>query len=197
MKILRTVCAVILLAFSLCISTFGQAVTGTLLGSVTDSSSALVANAKVTITEKNTGISRNTETNASGNYTFPDLPPGTYTVTTQLEGFKKDIRDNIVVDVNTTARVDAVLQPGNLSQSVEVTAAPPALQTDRADTSVSLSTVQTANLPVGTNRNYQSLLNLGSGDHPRQFSALAIFQCVQFATDRSKWPDANGQQLSD
>ena len=188
MKMLRAACALTLLIFCLCLSTFGQAVTGTLVGSVTDSSSATVANAKVTITEKNTGATRSVETNASGNYTLTDLTPGTYTVSTELQGFKKDIRDNIAVDVNKTTRVDATLQPGNLSQSVEVTAAPPALQTDRADTSVSLSTVQTANLPVGTNRNYQSLLNLVPG------TTRATFQHSQFFNASSSLQtEANGQ----
>lgn len=188
MKTLRAVCAASLLVFSLCLSAFGQAVTGTLVGSVSDSSGAMVANAKVTITEKNTGASRTSETNASGNYTFPDLPPGVYTVTTELTGFKKDIRDNIAVDVNKTTRVDASMQPGDLSQSVEVTAAPPALQTDRADTSVSLSTAQTANLPVGTNRNYQSLLNLVPG------TTRASFQHSQFFNASSSLQtEANGQ----
>jgi hypothetical protein len=187
----KTSCAVgalTLSVFCLCLSAFGQAVTGTLLGTVTDSSSAVVANAKVTVTETNTGISRSGTTNNSGNYTFPDLTPGSYTVATELEGFKKELRDNITVDANTTARVDAVLQPGNLTQSVEVTAAPPALQTDRADTSVSLSTVQTANLPVGTNRNYQSLLNLVPG------TTRATFQHSQFFNASSSLQtEANGQ----
>jgi hypothetical protein len=188
LKNLRSVFVFTLLISCYCFSAFGQAVTGTLLGTVRDSSSAVVTNAKVTITEKNTAASRNTVTNGSGNYTFPDLEPGTYMVTTELEGFKKDVRDNIVVDVNTAARVDAVLQPGSLTQSVEVTAAPAPLQTDRADTSVSLSTVQTANLPIGTNRNYQSLLNLVPG------TTRATFQHSQFFNASSSLQtEANGQ----
>src|SRR6266436_5551526 len=69
--------------------TMGQAVNATLLGMVTDSSGASVANAKVTITETNTGISHTSQTNESGNYIFPDLPPGTYTVTAEQSGFKR------------------------------------------------------------------------------------------------------------
>ncbi len=59
---------------------YGQAVSATLLGNVTDVSGAVVPNAKVTITEQNTNVSRSAETNESGNYTFPDLPPGEYSV---------------------------------------------------------------------------------------------------------------------
>src|ERR1700747_46679 len=80
----------------------GQAVNATLLGTVTDSSGAAVGNVKVTITETNTGISRSSQTNESGNYVFPDLPPGTYTVTAELSGFKRASRPAVEVIVNTT-----------------------------------------------------------------------------------------------
>src|SRR5258708_1506577 len=66
----------------------GQAVNATLLGTVTDSSGAAAANVRMTISETNTGISRTSRTNESGNYVFPDLPPGTYAVTAELSGFK-------------------------------------------------------------------------------------------------------------
>src|SRR6266852_6961790 len=98
----------------------GQAVNATLLGTVTDSSGAAAANVRLTITETNTGISRTSQTNESGNYVVPDLPPGTYTVTAELSGFKRASRPAIDVVVNTTGRVDLVLQPGNISETVVV-----------------------------------------------------------------------------
>jgi len=70
-------CALAVLSF---ITAYSQAVNGTLLGSVTDSSGAVVVNAKVTITEQNTNISHAAVTNESGNYSFGDLPPGRYSV---------------------------------------------------------------------------------------------------------------------
>src|SRR5260370_10254705 len=85
---------------------YSQAVNATLLGSVTDSSGGSIPNAKVTITEVNTGVSRVATTNESGNYTFPDIAPGTYTVTTEQTGFKKENRTGVVVDVNSTPRAD-------------------------------------------------------------------------------------------
>jgi Carboxypeptidase regulatory-like domain len=105
---------------------------------------------KITLTEVNTGVSRTSETNNSGNYTFPDVAGGSYFVTVEAPGFRREVRQNISVAVNTSTRVDSQLQPGELSQQVEVTAAPPPLQTDRADTSVNLTVAQTANLPTGT-----------------------------------------------
>jgi len=103
------------LLFGLSAPVMGQAVNATLLGTVTDSSGASVANAKVTITETNTGISHASQTNESGNYVFPDLPPGTYRVIAEQTGFKRESRAGIDLVVNSSERVDLALQPGNMS----------------------------------------------------------------------------------
>ncbi len=84
------------------------------------------------------------------------------------------MRQNIAVSVNTSTRVDADLQPGSVNMQIEVTAAPPALQTDRADTSVSLSTVQTANLPYRHQPQLPGPAESGSGNDARQLSAFAV-----------------------
>src|ERR1700681_1564248 len=95
-------CAVLALTLLLVAFSYGQAVTGSLLGTITDSSGASVANAKVTITDANTGISRTTNTNESGNYNFSDLPPGTYTVIAEITGFKRAEREKVDVQVNSS-----------------------------------------------------------------------------------------------
>src|SRR5207248_9951297 len=79
---------------------FGQAVNGTLVGTVTDSSGAVVPVAKITATDTSTAIARATETNSSGNYTFANLPPGNYAVVAEARGFKKESRPDLRVDVN-------------------------------------------------------------------------------------------------
>jgi len=166
----------------------GQAVNATLLGAVTDSSGAPVGNARITITETNTGISRIFQTNESGNYVVPDLPPGTYTVTAELSGFKRASRPAIDVVVNTTGRVDLVLQPGNISETVVVEEETPVLQTERADTGRKIDTVLTENIPLGTNRNYQNLLNIVPG------TTRATFQHSQFFNASSSLQtEVNGQ----
>src|SRR5690242_12962111 len=101
MKFERLFSAVVVLIFCAALS-FSQMVNGTLLGTVKDASGAVVAGAKVTVTEANTGIIRSTETNTSGNYTFSDLPPGTYNVVTEQTGFRRDSHGNVNVVVNTT-----------------------------------------------------------------------------------------------
>jgi hypothetical protein len=142
---------------------FSQAVNATLVGTVTDQTGGVVANAKVTITETNTGVSRNANTNDSGNYSVPNLPPGTYSVTAEQTGFKKATRASIDVLVDTTTRVDLVLTPGQITETVEVTAEAAILQTDRADVGRKIETAQLANLPLGYNRNFQAMLNTVPG----------------------------------
>ncbi len=188
MKGLRTICA--LCALLLLTAGFGysQAVNATLLGTVTDSSGAIVPAAKVTLTEVNTGVNRSGQTNESGNYTFPDMPPGQYTVTVEVSGFKKETRKDIALTVNSSTRIDVQLTPGNVTETVEVTGAPPLLQTDRADTGAQLEVVQTASLPLGTQRNYQALLNLVPG------TTRATFQHSQFFNAASSLQtEVNGQ----
>src|ERR1700694_2771264 len=100
MQNLRLICVVFLLALLAASMAFSQAVNATLLGTVTDASGGVVPNAKVTITETNTGVSRVAQTNESGNYTFPDLSPGNYTVAIEQSGFKKERRAGVVGEVN-------------------------------------------------------------------------------------------------
>jgi hypothetical protein len=148
-------------------SAFGQAVSSTVLGTVTDSSGAVVVNAKVTVTEISTKVARTSTTNESGNYNFADIPPGNYTVTVEITGFKKETRRDILLLVNSSQRVDVQLTPGSVTETVEVTGAPPALQTDRADTGRKLDSMVVSELPVLiSNRNYQALLALVPGTSP-------------------------------
>jgi hypothetical protein len=179
------VCAIIALSSS---SLFAQAVNATLLGTVTDATGGTIANAKVTAVEANTSVARTTQTNDSGNYTFPDITPGTYNITFETPGFKKEVRTGVDLQVNTSTRIDSQLQPGNVSESIEVTGSTPPLQTDRADIAVKLETQQLADLPSGGQRNYQSLLNLVPG------TTRATFQHSQFFNAASSLQtEVNGQ----
>ena len=181
------ICLAVLLAFANTVL-LAQAVTGTLLGTVTDGTGASVPNAKVTITEINTGTVRTALTSESGTYSFPDLPSGTYNVSAEQTGFKRITRQSVELQINSSPRVDFTLQPGNVSESIEVTAAPAALQTDRADTGSVISQVQTENMPLGTGRNYQNLLNLVPG------TTRATFQHSNFFNaSGSLQTEVNGQ----
>ncbi len=169
--------ATALLILAVCLG-FSQVINGTFLGNITDSSGAMISQAKVTITEAKTGVSRSTNTNESGNYTFSDVPPGFYTVSAEMTGFKRTSRGNIEVSINSSPRVDLALQPGNVSESIDVTAEAPLLQADRADTGSQMNTVQTANLPLGAGRNYQNLLNLVPGTTRSSFQHSQFFNAA-------------------
>jgi hypothetical protein len=154
---------------------FGQAVSGSLLGTVEDASGAAVAKASITAVATNTGTSYQSVTNDTGNYIIPSLPPGQYTVTVSAQGFKKVTHENIDVLLNSSTRVDFDVVPGSVSEEVLVTTAPPLLQTDRADISTKLETRQIEELPMGTNRNFQSLINLVPGASPATFQHSQFF----------------------
>ena len=170
----RLICMVFVLALVSASSAFSQAVNGSLVGIVTDSSGAAVPSARITVIETNTGVRRSTNTNYSGNYTFSDLPPGTYTVTAEQTGFKRASRTGIALVVNSTERVDLMLEPGQITETIEVTAAAAILQTERADTGHSVETKAVQDLPIGTSHNFQSLSILvpGSARIESQHSAF-------------------------
>lgn len=163
MRFLTIFCVFAMLLLALTGVLYGQAVTGSLLGTITDSSGGAVPSAKVTITETKTGIGRNTEANDSGNYSFPSLEQGTYRVAAERTGFRVTVREAVDLLVNTAVRVDLVLQPGQVNETVTVTTEAALLQTDRSDTGRKIEAVQVANIPLGYNRNFQGLLNLVPG----------------------------------
>ena len=152
-----------LMLFVFCGRLAGQAVSATLLGTVSDSSGAVLIGAGVTITETQTGFRRTATTNDSGNYEFAYLPPGNYEVAVEHEGFRRTVRSGVDVLVNSDVRVDLALQPGVRTESTTVIDETPILQTERADTGRKIEKRQVEDLPLAYNRNFQSLLNLVPG----------------------------------
>jgi hypothetical protein len=134
-----------------------QAVRGGMLGNVADDSGGAIPGATVTITEIRTNLVQTAVTNESGNYTFPNVRDGLYRVEAELAGFKRAVRENVQVDVNTTIRVDFRLEIGDLSESITVSSEAPALQTDRTDTGRIITGKQVADMPLGFGRNFQGM----------------------------------------
>ena len=153
-------------AFALCFFSgilSAQQVFGTIVGTVTDPSGAAVNGAKVTITDVAKGTQFTTTTNESGYYTKGQLIPGNYTVTIEAAGFQKTVSNPIPVLVDQVARFDTAMQVGNVTQEVEVTAAAPLLQADRADVAQTFDAHQIEELPsVGRNLQAFELLNPGT-----------------------------------
>lgn len=167
---------------------FPQTVTATLLGTITDASGAVVPGAKVTSTELNTGVSRAVATNGSGNYLFPNLPPGNYSVTVEAPGFKKETRRDIIVLVDTTTRVDVQLSPGAVTETIEVQGGGQLLQTDTAAPGEKVETEVLKDTPLPVNRNFQSLLTLAPGVAPVTFQHSQFFNASS-----SLQTEVNGQ----
>ncbi len=140
-----------------------QQVFGNITGNVTDSSGAAVVGAKVTISDPSKGVKFEVTTDASGNYLKGQLIPDSYTVTIEASGFQKVVSNAIAVRVDEEARYDARLTVGNVSTEVEVTAAAPLLQADRADVQQVFTGKEISDLPnIGRNVQADLLLNPGT-----------------------------------
>ncbi|MDQ3748729.1 MAG: carboxypeptidase regulatory-like domain-containing protein [Acidobacteriota bacterium] len=145
------------------LSAIAQTVTGSLVGHVEDIAGAVVPGARVTITEVNRGTTREITTNEEGNYSISSLDPGIYRVEIQQANFKKFVRENVEVGINTTVRVDTALEAGTVSETVQVESEQVQLKTDRADVSTQITSEQVEELPLSPDRNYQSVLDITPG----------------------------------
>jgi hypothetical protein len=141
---------------------FGQAVYGSILGTVTDPSGAAVPNAKVTVVSQTKNTSVETTTNDSGNYSVTHLIPDTYSVRVEGTGFKVLEFKDISVRADSGTDVNAQFQVGSTSEQVEVTAEAPQLKTDRADVAVEFNEKYVEELPI-LNRNFTSFELLSPG----------------------------------
>lgn len=178
------------------VSVFGQAITGSIVGSVADASGAAVAGAKITITETSTGISRTAVSNIEGGYVMPYLQPGTYKVEVEKSGFKKSSASEVRLATGQSVRVNAVLEVGQITETIEVSNAASLLQTESADISQSFEAKKIAELPLN-GRNFQSLMTLVPGVVPSN-SQVGIFdnpQGTQFLQVNGQNNSANNFQI--
>src|SRR5687768_4424219 len=125
----------LLFAFVLTAVLFGQSERGNITGIVTDPTGAAVSSAKLMIVNRDTNTTSNVSTTAGGEYNVPNLAPGAYRIEITAPGFKRFVQDNVLVAAASTSRLDAQLQLGQVSETVEVTAAAVQLQTDNAKAS--------------------------------------------------------------
>jgi len=135
-----------------------QALYGTLVGNVVDSTDAAVAGAQITISNLGTGQKWTLTSNAAGTFSASSLPPGSYEVTAEMQGFRKFSQSGVEVRANDTVRADIRMQVGAISESVQVSAAAQSLQTDTMDVRSEIQAGDLQNTPVPMTRNYQSLL---------------------------------------
>lgn len=162
MRIMRFVlCLTALLAVPSVL--FAQAgATGSILGTVTDSTGAVVPAARVTVTNTATGVQFHTETSSAGDFLAPSLNPGTYNVSAEAKGFSKSVTASFTLAVDQTVRINIALRAGAVSETVQVSAQGVALDTADAALSQLVSQKQVAELPLD-GRNFVQLLFLSPG----------------------------------
>ncbi|HTD96010.1 MAG TPA: carboxypeptidase-like regulatory domain-containing protein, partial [Edaphobacter sp.] len=139
-----------------------QNTTGSITGRLTDTSGAVVPGAKVTVENTGTGEKRMLTSDGSGGFTATLLLPGGYSVTSELEGFKTEVRNGITLQVDQTVRVDMSLAIGSASERVEVNANALTLDTDSATIGTVVDQKQVSELPLN-GRSFVSLLFLEPG----------------------------------
>src|SRR5439155_9343361 len=135
-------------------------------GRITDSTGAVLVDAKITVTNLDTGIKRTTASNHEGYYTVGLLQRGDYSLTVEMQGFKPIVRSGIQLDVHQVARIDFVMEVGEVTQKVEVTADASPLNFENAERkdTVNPETIQTLPLLVsGTIRSAASFITLMPG----------------------------------
>jgi hypothetical protein len=142
---------------------FAQRDLGTITGTVTDAQSAVVPNVKITITEVATGLKYEVTTGAGGEYARPALKPGIYTVAAEAKGFRRVAQENVVITGGDRVGVNLVLAVGDLTQSVEVSAEAPLLETEGTTLGAELNTATVSELPLGGQRTFSYLARLSPG----------------------------------
>ena len=139
-----------------------QSTGGRIRGTVTDASGGAVASAGVTLINEATHATRDVQSGANGEYVFLEVPVGTYEIDATSKGFKKYTRKGVVLDLNEVVSVDLPLQVGGATEVVEVTGAPPVVDTTSTQLGAVMNEIAIKQLPLNTRDTYQ-LLQLQPG----------------------------------
>ena len=159
---------------------------GSIVGNVTDASSAIVPGATVTLTNTGTNEKRAAQTNSAGDYSFVSLVPSTYKVEVAKANFKRFVRDQVLVQINSTVRVDAAMQVGAATETVEVTTQAPLLQTDSGTLSDVIEGKTVDAMPLN-GRNAMNLLALSADVVPGNYAQGSTTGNHGGHTDWSYW----------
>src|SRR5437773_1654093 len=139
-----------------------QNVTASITGTVTDATGSAIPNAKVVATNAGTALTHAVQTNSAGVYNLPFLPVGSYNILAENSGFKRATLGPFTLEVNQIARVDFKMEVGELTQTVEVSAAAPILQTESTATGDAINSAKLTALPLN-GRNFATLTLLIPG----------------------------------
>ena len=165
-----------------------QVLYGSVVGTVTDQSGAVVPGATITITNVRTGQIREALSDDVGYYSILNVLEGTYDLSVKMTGFRTYLEKGVAVSINMVRRVNLSLQPGSVTESVTVEASAAVLQTTKADVSANLESQAVVSLPLSNYRNYQTLINLVPGATPGRLQ-----NAVTDTPGRSLTTNVNGQ----
>jgi hypothetical protein len=166
--------------FAISAAVFAQSDRGTITGTISDPAGAVVPNAPIEAKNVETGAVYQAATSSTGNYTLPQVPTGTYELTITVAGFKKFVRQNIVVPVAQTVRIDIPLEVGTSSDSVTITAEAPMLKTESGEMAHNVESGKLDNLPV-----------LGIGTAAGSTGLRNAYSVLQVIPGSSWTPDSN------
>ena len=187
MMCLETVC--VALAISLAVPTLliAQGTGGRILGRVSDPTGAVLAHVKVIATNEATGVGRDTESNDSGDYTFPEVPVGVYTLSFELAGFKKDLRHGVTLELNQIVTLNMVMQLGQAQEVVDVTSEAPLVDTTSTQLGAVVDDRTVAQLPLNSRDTYQ-FLQL----QPGVMSTVGSSNSIVYGSDSAGAVSVNG-----
>jgi hypothetical protein len=157
-----------MLLLCLAVPALAQRDLGTIVGTVTDATGGVVAGAKVMITEDATGLAYEVQSDSSGTYIRPALKPGIYSVQVEATGFKTGVQRNVTVTAGDRIQANVSLQVGDVAESIEVSAAPPALQTESTIIGQTIQARSTSELPLGGQRKFSYLARLSPAVYPSE-----------------------------
>lgn len=181
-------CLVLVASFSLALlPVSAQSTGGRILGRVSDSTGAVVTGVQVTLINDATGVSRDTKTDQSGDYTFVEVVPSKYRVEYTLQGFKKNVRANVMLEINQVLTLNATLQPGATQETVEVSSEAPLVDTTSTQLGAVVNDRAISQLPLNARDTYQ-FLQL----QPGVMSTTGTGNQIVYGSDKSGSVSVNG-----
>ena len=179
----------LIVVFVLCTSAWlpAQSTGGRILGRVSDPSGAVLTGVTVTLVNQGTNVSRNIQTNESGDYSFVEAPVGTYRLEFDLKGFKKNVRRDVALDINQVITLNMTMQLGGAQEVVDVTSEAPLVETTSTQLGAVVNDRAVSQLPLNSRDTYQ-FLQL----QPGVMSTVGSSNTVVYGSDKAGAVSVNG-----
>jgi hypothetical protein len=161
----RSLAASALVAFFCVANATAQVTTSTVTGRVVDGQGNVVPGAKITVTSRATGSERIAMTNGDGEYTVPAIPPGRYSISAEAQSFSRALVEDVELNVGSRQNFNFDLRPGNITETVNITAEQPLVETTKSEIGITVSPKEIENLPL-INRTFAGLTAIAPEARP-------------------------------